>query len=159
MNALDIVDFEDKVKEYIENTFPAYLGELAAVDEYTDDFIDLDKHRKAVTVFYDFASYSFDELSNMSRDETCELHVFFALRGAKEADLRDNARKYASAFYNFFYDDGDSDSGVTVEEYCNRNFAGLVDTGIVQTVAFYDAAEGNTNIKIAELTLSLKMED
>lgn len=155
MRAIDFVSFESAIKTYIQNNFGSYLGTLPAVSEWTDDFLDLDKHKKAVTVFFDFPRYSFGELSNMSRDEDVEFHVIFVVRGGKEDVLKANVRKYAAAFYNFFYDE----EKTTIQSPCDRSFAGLVDTGIISSVAFYDAAEGNPSVKICDVQMSLRLED
>lgn len=159
MTVLDLVTFEDSILEYIQNYFPSYLGTLDEPGEYTSDFLDLDAHRKNVTVFFDFSRYNFDELSNMSRDEDVELHIYFVIRGNTKSNLKTLCRQYATAFYNFFYDDGDDDDSPEIDAYCNRSFDGLCDTGIISSMAFYDAAEGSPNIKICDLTLELKVED
>jgi hypothetical protein len=96
-------------------------------------------------LFFQFDDYGYEELTNQSRLETCNMRIFIVVRNGIEKDLHERLRDYATAFYTMF-------------EESVYNFGGAVDTGMITAVGFYDAVEGNKNIKLCEITLSLLKE-
>ncbi len=144
---MDFEENEVKIKAFIKKIFEAELTdkELELPGEYVTDTIDLDLHKKSLTVFENFSDYSFEQLSNESRSVNYRLTIYIVLRNKKSSELHSLMLKYATVFYK------------TANE--NNTFQGLVDFADIKTVTFYETAEANASIKIAELIINLKTED
>ena len=148
-----MVDFnktETDIKNYIKTSFDTYLEKfgIAIPSDYVDDVLDLDVYTKNTTVFYDFDSIDFSTESFETQNQKLTLEICIVCRNGKSSDLRQKSRDYATAFYNWFYD-----------KPCNRNFEGIIDWGTIDSVTFYDAVSGTKTIKIANLTLTLNLDD
>lgn len=144
---MDFKTQQNNIKEYIEEHLPSVLTSmnLANMDAYIDDFLDLDQYSKSKQLFYNFSYYNYDFLSNESESEIFEFSVYLVFRKDNSDNLRDNMLDYATAFYKMFEDSG-----------CN--LGGIADYGRIETVQFYPAAEGYPKVKIAELTIRLHTE-
>lgn len=144
---MDFKQQQDAIKKYIQDNLPATLTQfqLADFDGYIDDFVDLDKYTKAKQLFFNFGSYDFTGLTNESGAEEFEFSVYLTFRKDKTDNLRNNMLNYCSAFYDMF-------------EKSGGNLGGIADWGYISTVDFYPAAEGNMDIKVAELTIHLTTE-
>lgn len=143
---MDFEEIETEIKTYIEANYSSYLRTgLSVPSEYVDDFLDLDLHKKNNTIFYEFNDYNFDDLSNESNEQTMNFKIYIVCRNGKSSTLKSNCRDYATDFYKFFVDNG-------------SNFGGIGDIGKMKTATFYDAVDGDTGIKIAELQIMLKVE-
>lgn len=148
---MNFTDFVDKIKTYVADTLPDYLeaAELKNFDGYIDDFIDLDKYKQKTLLFFDFEDMTFRELSLGSLEVEQTMHIYIVLRGQSADNLRALLRKYTTAFYTFFYDPDKSE----------RRFSGIIDNGLINDVIFFDAALGNENIKVADISINMKVED
>lgn len=145
-----IMNFEaqqNAIKNYIETNLPLVLAEaeLPDFDAYIDDFIDLDEYQKPKQLFYSFGSYNYDDLSNESNSETLQFSVYLCFMDNTRALIKEQMLKYSAAFYEMFARSG-------------NNFKGIADYGKIDTVDFYNAAEGNEDIKVAEITFTLITE-
>ena len=92
-----------------------------------------------------FGSYNYENLSNESNSENLQFSVYLIFQDNLGSISKELMLKYAAAFYEMF-----SRSG--------NNFNGIGDYGKIDTVDFYNAAEGNQDIKAAEITISLYTE-
>ena len=144
---MDFEKNETDIQAFIKQAFEAELTgrNLALPGEYVSDAVDLDQHKKSVTVFENFSDYQFEQLSNESRTVNYKLTIYIVLRNKKPGELHTDMLKYATALYK-----------VVAE---NSTFAGLVDFASADTVTFYETAEADENIKVAELEITLKEED
>jgi hypothetical protein len=144
---MDFEKNETDIKAFLKQAFEAELTERQAAlpGEYVSDAVDLDQHKKSVTVFENFSDYQFEQLSNESRTVNYKLTIYIVLRNKKPGELHTDMLRYATAFYK------------TAAE--NSTLAGLVDFASIDTVTFYETAEANEAIKVAELEMTLKQED
>jgi hypothetical protein len=144
---MDFEKNESDIKAFIKKSFEEELTgkSLALPGEYVSDAVDLDVHTKSITVFENFSDYQFEQLSNESRTASYKLTIYIVLRNKKPGELHTDMLRYATAFYK-----------VAAE---NNTFAGLVDFADVSTVTFYEMAEANEAVKVAELNITLKQED
>lgn len=145
-----MIDFEQRqaeIKAYIKTNLPIVLTEmqLADFDEYIDDFLDLDKYQKSKQLFFNFGSYTYDHLSNESENEELTLNIYLVFQKAKSSELVSRMKKYTTALIEMFKRSG-------------NNFDGLVDIGIFENVSFFLAAEGTTDVKIADVQFKLTTE-
>lgn len=144
---IDFLKKQNEIKEFIKSKFETYLTEgLSAPSKYVDDFVDLDKYNQPSILFYNFSQYNFSDLSNESQNQEITFSVYFVCRGNNADTLKEKLLKYTACFYSFFEETG-------------RNFGGLIDYGNIDTVNFYEAAEGNTNIKVSEIQMKLTLTD
>lgn len=144
---IDFIKQQDRIKNYIQINYSKVLEEVGLTDvsAYIQDFLDFDKYQKPIQLFYDFGSYNFSSLSNESDTEEIELHIYLSFKGAKPSELNDKMLKYTAGFYEMFIRSG-------------SNFEGIADFGAIENVTFYQATEGNTNIKLADIKLKLQTE-
>lgn len=144
---IDFLKQQNEIKNYIATNLPIVLAEaeLNNFDAYIDDYIDLDLYQKQKQLFYSFGSYNYENLSNESNSENLQFSVYLIFQDNLGSISKELMLKYAAAFYEMF-----SRSG--------NNFNGIGDYGKIDTVDFYNAAEGNQDIKAAEITISLYTE-
>lgn len=145
------MDFETQqnaIKTYIQSHLPTVLTakNMSNLDAYVDDFLDLDKYTKSKQLFYDFNEYNFDVLTGQSRQEEFRFSIYLVFRKSAKADLKSQMLQYASALYEMF-------------ETSGSNFGGIADYGEISTVQFYLAAEGNLDVKIAQVDFTLYTEE
>lgn len=144
---MDFKQQQDAIKTYIETNLKNTLQTrgLADFDRYIDDFVDLDKYTAKKQLFFNFGTYDFTNLSNESDSEDFEFSVYLVFRKDSTTNLRNNMLDYCSAFWEMFDNSG-------------NNLGGIADYGAIMTVDFYPAAEGNLDVKVAELTIQLHTE-
>lgn len=143
---MDFFKLQQKIENYIKENFSAYLeNENLSKPSFVSDYLDLDKYKSNFTIFFDFDSYNFENLSNESMKASLTLDLFFVLRNGTSANLKKNLMNYVSKFYSFFYSE--------------RSFCGVVDFGTITEINNYDAAQGDKGIKITQITLNLELED
>lgn len=144
---IDFLTQQEEIQKYIETNFPVILQEqeLKDVDAYINDFLDFDKYSKNCQLFFDFGNYTFNALSNESNSEDIELRIYLTFKGGTAKDLNKKMMNYTAGFYEMF-------------ERSGCNFAGLSDFGMIETITFYQAAEGNVNVKVAEIKIKLQSE-
>ena len=119
---MDFEKNETDIQVFIQQAFDKELTDkkLALPGEYVSDAVDLDQHKKSVTVFENFSDYRFEQLSNESRTVSYKLTIYIVLRNKKSSELHTDMLKYATALYK-----------VAAE---NSTFAGLVDFVSADTV-------------------------
>jgi hypothetical protein len=143
---MDYQEKEDLIVNYVKDNFNKFVPESAPPVEYfVNEFLDFDRYAYSNTLFFQFDNYSYEELTFNSKLEACNMRVFIAVRNDKERPLHERLRSYASAFWNMF-------------EASRYSFSGIIDIGIISGVSFFDAVEGNSGIKLAEITMSLSKE-
>lgn len=147
---MNFLKLEEDIIDFIRNNFNEHLIDLPQLseDDFVFDFLDFDKYKRSNVFFFDFPEFYFQSLSNMDNQENITMHVYVKCTNGTSKELKKRCTAYTSAFYNFFE-----------ESPCNRSFCGLIDYGIINSVTFYDAAEGNINIKVADIQLQLTLED
>jgi hypothetical protein len=146
MITINFLEQQDRIIEYIKEHYAEYIPEgYHEPNNYTSDFIDLDRFKNDFTVFFDFGHYMFELKTNESELQEIELAVFLLVRNDKSKNLREKMLEYATAFYQMF-------------DYSDQCFDGVVDYGKISSIIFYDWVEGLENIKVAEITLTLRSE-
>jgi len=144
---INFLEQQQQIKDYIESHYPIVLEEMGLpnISAYIDDFLDLDKYQKPKQLFYNFGTYNYDHLTNESENEIVTLNIYLTFQKAKPSELITQMKQYTAAFIEMFKRSG-------------NNFEGLVDIGIYENVYFYLAAEGSTDVKIADIQLRLTSE-
>ena len=144
---VDYLKQQEQIKTYIETNFPIVLQEMGLpdMDAYIDDFLDLDKYQKSKQLFYNFGTYSYDYLSNESENEVMVLNIYLTFQKGKPSELITKMKRYTAALIEMFKRSG-------------NNFGGIVDIGIYENVYFYLAAEGSTDVKVADIQFRLTSE-
>jgi hypothetical protein len=137
---------EDLIVNYVKNNVNNHVPEgRQPIGHFINEFLDLDHYVYDNALFFQFDNYTYEDLTNQSRLETGNMRIFIVVRNGMENELHERLRDYATAFYVMF-------------EQSVYNLGGIVDTGMITDVHFYDAVEGNKNIKLCEITLSLLKE-
>jgi hypothetical protein len=137
---------EDLIVNYVERSFNSRIPEGGKpIEHFINEFLDFDHYVYDNALFFQFDNYGYEELTNQSKLETCNMRIFIVVRNGKEKELHERLRDYATAFYVMF-------------EESVYNLGGIVDTGMITAAGFFDAVEGNKNIKLCEITLSLLKE-
>lgn len=153
---------ETEIFNFIKDNLGNYLVNLPALSEtdYIQDFVDFDKYKQKNCVFVNTENAQFEPLSSNSMNENLTMHVIFKCCGDTTENLRKRIRNYATAFWNFFYDDGSCTDIIPEATIipCDQDFNGAIDFGIISYVDFYDAADGNPQIKVCDITLALSAE-
>lgn len=140
-------EIEQKIRRYIEANLPVYLERenLDDMDNYVNDFLDFDKYKSKKTLFYNFGSYYITPYTNENERGQFSFDIFLAFRGNTAENLRADMLEYSSLFYEMFKNSG-------------FNFGGAVDLQMNTELYFYNAAEGNTNLKVAAFTFMTATE-
>lgn len=137
---------QNRIIEYIKEHYGEYIPEgYAQPDNYTSDFMDLDKYKNNFTVFFDFGTYTFSLKTNESELQEFILTINLVVRNEESEKLRKKILEYATAFYQMF----------DQSEQC---FDGAVDYGKINSITFFDWVEGSKNLKVAEIELLLRNE-
>jgi hypothetical protein len=144
---MDYQEKEDLIVAYVEDKFNEFAPspDVPPVKYFINEFLDFDKYNYDNTLFFQFDNYAYEELTFNSKLETGNMRIFIVVRNDKERALHERLRQYASAFWNMF----------EASRYC---FSGIIDIGMITGVNFFDAVEGNSGIKLCEITLSLSKE-
>lgn len=143
---IDFEEFENSIINFTKENYKNYLRNgLAEPSRYINDFLDFDIYKDANEIFFDFENYNFNSLSNESEEQKINLKIYIVCRNDKSSELKKKILQYATDFYKFF-------------EGSNNNFNGLIDYGKIDTVSFFDAVEGDTGLKLAQLSISMNAE-
>jgi hypothetical protein len=143
---MDYQNKENEIVEFIGNNFNKYLIENSnPVEHFINEFLDLDQYNYNASVWFDFDSYNYQELTNESRLETCNMRIFIVVRNETEKKLHKYLRDYTSTLYGLF-------------EKTGYNFGGIADYGLITDIRFYGAVEGDKNKKLSEVTFTLVRE-
>lgn len=134
----------DYIKTHYKNDLSTYFEKETDIDAYIQDFINLDKYQSKKQMFFDWSNYSFNSLSLDSMEETCELHLLLSFKGASPAELHEQMMTYTPILYN------------TISN--SDGFGGIVDIVEVTNIEFFEATDTDKNIKVADLTLSMRDE-
>jgi hypothetical protein len=142
----DFLKQQNDIEAFIEAEYRNYMsGGLPPPRAYIDDFLDLDKYRQDFTLFFNFASLSFERETNSSENQETLLAVFLVVRNGTPERLREKLLNYAASFYRFFYASG-------------GNFGGIVDYGRIEGITFFNAAEGQKSVRAAQIDIILHNE-
>jgi hypothetical protein len=138
---------EDLIIAYVEDHFNEFASDstVPPVKHFINEFLDFDKYNYDNSLFFQFDNYAYEELTLSSKLETGNMRIFIVVRNDTERVLHERLRQYASSFWNMF-------------EASRYSFSGIVDIGTISSVNFFDAVEGNSGIKLAEITMSLAKE-
>jgi hypothetical protein len=137
---------ENEIVDYVKDNFNGCVPEgRNPIEHFINEFLDFDHYVYDNALFFQFDDYSYEELSNQSKLETGNMRIFIVVRNGREQELHERLRDYATAFYIMF-------------EKSVYSLGGIVDIGMITAVNFYDAVEGNKNIKLCEITLNLLKE-
>jgi hypothetical protein len=143
---MDYQEKEDLIVNYVKDNFNNHVPEGGRpIEHFINEFLDIDSYVYDNALFFQFDNYAYEDLTNQSNLETGNIRIFIVVRNDKEKKLHERLRNYATAFYTMF-------------EESVYNLGGIVDTGMITAVKFYDAVEGNKNIKLCEMALSLLKE-
>ena len=94
---MDFFELEENISAYIEREFSEYLQEKELSKPlFIKDNIDLDKYKSNLTVFFDFASFNFENLSNESQSANLTLDLYFVRRNGTPEKLRKELLTYIS---------------------------------------------------------------
>lgn len=139
---------EEKIQEFIESNINQYLEaeNVKNFDKYVNDFLNLDKYKYSKTLFYNFGNYDLTPYSNESENGNFVFDIFMVFRNDAPENLRKEMLGTADAFYSLLHDD------------TGFNFGGAVDQINDVAVSFYNAADGDINLKIAAFTFSTGSE-
>jgi hypothetical protein len=140
------MDYEKKEQDivsYVEANFNNFTE--TPVNYYLNEYLDFDAFNYDKAIFFQFNGYDYQELTNESQLETLDMEVFIVVRNDTEKSLHKLLRHYAGAFFNMF-------------EASGCNLGGIADIGTITEVKFYDAVEGNKNIKLCNIKLTLLKE-
>ena len=149
---------QNAIKDYIEEHLPAVLNALKLENFDThkendkdkdkiliDDFLNFDRYKQNKMLFIIFDYYNFDGLTNQSNQNDMTLELTAVFRGANRATTKSNMMQYSQALYQMFEESG-------------RCFGGACDFGKVTQLELFPFAEGNPNMKIAQMTIQLTTE-
>lgn len=114
-------------------------------DAYINDFLDFDRYKFDTELFFNFGSYYIQPLTNESNGANFTFDLFLAFRGDTGDNLHEKMLAYADSVYNVFKASG-------------FNFNGAVDGQVNTEVYFYNAAEGNVNMKVCAITFTTSSE-
>jgi hypothetical protein len=143
---VDFLRQQDEIEGFIESNYRNYMiDNLPPPQAYVDDYLDLDKYRQDFSMFFNFGSYGFERETNVSENQETLLAVFLVVRNDDTGKLREKLLKYTTSFYRFFDEAG-------------GNFDGLVDYGKIESITFFNAAEGQKNVKVAQIDVVLNNE-
>lgn len=139
----DFSQIEKQITDFISENFPAFLRDGLEKPKFINDFLDLDKYKFSNTVFFEFNSWNFDYLQTHEQNGKLDFNLFIVCRNDK--NLKEKCLNYATDFYRFFEETG-------------KNLNGLADFGKINYLTMFDAFEGNPEIKVTELTITLNLE-
>jgi hypothetical protein len=135
---------QEKIVEYIENNYANYLPNDLKQFELTLEFLDFDKYKKDFTLFIDFARIDFRQ-SNYKDDcediEHLAVTIYLVHRNNKSEILQANNLDSAYAFYEMIKD---------------KPSLGVSENTTIESIDFYNWAEGNKFLVVSEISLSLE---
>ena len=132
------------IKEHFKDALTEYYGEDTDIDSYIQDFINLDKYQKSTQLFFYWSNYNFTSLSLDSMEEDSELHLILTFRNKSSEELHNLMMTITPILYNTISD--------------SNGFGGIVDILEVTNIDFYEATDTDQNIKVADVTVSMRDE-
>lgn len=134
---------EEGIINYVKEMFPNYSEN--DFDSYVNDFIDLDKYKYDTMLFFNFGSYYITPLTNESGAGSFSFDVYMVFRNEDSETLKDRMTEYADSFFKMFKES-------------DFNFGGVIDGTMETEIYFFNAAGGNPNIKICQMTFTTTSE-
>jgi hypothetical protein len=136
----------DTVIDFITNNYKNYLPSQISEPEITTDFLDFDRFKKDFTVFIDFSKIDFRQ-SNYDDDcgdiEHLSITIFLVHRNNKSEVLQSNNLLSAFAFYQMI----------------RENIGlGIAQRTTIESLDFFNYAEGTKFLVVTEINLSLDVE-
>lgn len=136
---------ENAVINYIKDNLPNFLGDKPDFDRYVNDYLNPDGYKDDKIFFFNFGSYDLEPFQTGADSGRFMFDVFMLFRNEEPEELHEQMLDYADAFYEMF-------------KASNFNFGGAVDMGLEVNVNFYNAAQGNNNLKICVMTFTTASE-
>lgn len=134
----------DYIKEHFRAALTEYYGKDTDIDSYIQDFINLDRYQKSTQLFFNWSNYNFSALSLDSVEENSELHLILTFRNKSPEELHNLMMTITPILYNTISD--------------SNGFGGIVDILEVTNIDFYEATDSDQNIKVADITVSMRDE-
>jgi hypothetical protein len=129
--------------QFITDNYKNYLPSSLSEPEITTEFLDFDKFKGDFTLFIDFARIDFPQ-SNYKDDcediEHLALTVYLVHRNNKSEILQANNLDSAYALYTMIKD---------------KPSLGVAENTIIESIDFFNYAEGNKYLVVSEIVLSL----
>lgn len=143
----EFLEREFRIQFELETKLPEELRKHGFNDfeAYINDFLDFDRYKFDTELFYNFGSYYIQPLTNESNVANFTFDIFMAFRGDTGDNLHEKMLAYADSVFNVFRESG-------------YNFNGAVDGQVNTEVYFYNAAEGNVNMKVCAITFTTSSE-
>jgi hypothetical protein len=137
---------QENIIKFITDNYVKYLPETIKGPEITTDFLDFDRYKGNFTLFIDFARIDFRQ---NKYDDDCgdiehlALTVYLVHRNDKSTVLQNNNLDSAYAFY---------------EMIKNKSVLGTVQDTVIESMDFYNYAEGTKYLVVTEINVSLSIE-
>jgi hypothetical protein len=136
---------QNAIISFIKNEYPAYLPDELKNFELTTEFLDFDRFKKDFTIFTDFMQIKFGQSPFKDDCEDIEhlnITVYLVHRNNTSAILQSNNLDTAYAFYKMVKD---------------NPRLGVAENTIIESMDFYNYAEGNKYLVVSEIVLSLQL--
>jgi hypothetical protein len=137
---------QEKIVKFITDNYVNYLPETIKVSEITTDFLDFDRYKGNFTLFIDFARIDFRQ---NKYDDDCgdiqhlSLVIYLVHRNNKSDILQSNNLDSAFSFYQMIK---------------NNIGLGAAQDTVIESIDFYNYAEGTKYLVVTEINLSLSIE-
>jgi hypothetical protein len=135
---------QETIINFVKNNYKKYLPAHISEPEITTEFLDFDKFKKDFTLFFDFARIDFRQ-STYEDDcediEHLELTIYLVHRNNASEALRNNSLDSAYSFYKMIKDEPS---------------LGVAEKTAIESIDFYNYAEGNKFLVVSEISLSLE---
>jgi hypothetical protein len=137
---------QETIINFISTNYSDYLPPDIPAPEITTEFLDFDKFKKDFTLFMDFARIDFRQ-SNYKDDcgdiEHLSLVIYLVHRNNTVNILQDKNLNSAYSFYTMIRE---------------KNGLGVAQDTTIESIDFYNWAEGNKYLVVTEINLSLDIE-
>jgi hypothetical protein len=137
---------QEKIIQFITNNYNDFLPTYLQNPTYTKSFLDFDKFKDNFTVFFDFARIDFRQ-SNYDDDcgdiEHLSIIIYLVHRNNNSEVLQNNNLESAYSFYTMIKEN----IGI-----------GVAQNTTIESIDFYNYAEGNKYLVVTEINLSLEIE-
>jgi hypothetical protein len=143
---MNFKDQQNAIIGFIADNYRNYLPAHINDPEITTEFLDFDKFKGDFTLFIDFARIDFrqsDYKDDCGDMEHLSLTVYLAHRNNAHAALQSNNLDSAYAFY---------------EMAKGENGLGVAQQTAIDSIDFFDWAEGGKSLVVSEINLSLEIE-
>jgi hypothetical protein len=143
---LNFNEQQEAIINFISNNYKNYLTTGIPEPEITTEFLDFDRFKKDFTLFMDFARIDFRQ-SNYKDDcgdiEHLSVVIYLVHRNNNASILNKNNLNSAYAFY---------------EMAAKNPSLGIAQNTTIDSIDFYNWAEGNKYLVVTEINLSLDVE-